>query len=369
METGEYFPKPTNSKEWEFLTEGAAHMIFRNTNTHADNILQDYLCVTEKANTGGYKPENATINDLFVKLHNKYFLNTPDMGTFLTKCYNVTIENEEKKDFIEALMKNSEGKRRADRVGIISDENSPIHIEKNLFYISPTLKQGFKDNDTMVFFVEIKPKNCCDEIPEFEEIKSYIDEHPKGKEINAEEFYSKYFNDCLPSERKYVYRKLVSEKHKIFKEFNTADFYSANDLIRSRSIKALLKEDWGYLKVFDENVTLIPHDKIIDFFKQWDKEMNIKTISEIISRSVDWELVQLIKGLQCLFPFTPDRLKSIMDEFSHRDDVPKLQKNLDKILRVMAKVWREDTCMPDFRVLETEPELQDVQMYIPLAAF
>ena len=368
METGEFFPKSTNSKEWAFLTEGAAHMIYRNTNTNEDNILQDNLCVLEKANTGGYKPENSEINELFVKLHNQYFQSTPKFGSFLTKCYGVSLEGENKKEFVDEMMKISEGKRRADRVGLIADENSAIHIEKNLFYMSPSLREEFKVKKAKVFFVEIKPKNCCDEIPEFEEIKGYIDQHPLGKEINAEEFYSKYFKDCMPSERKYVYRKLIAEKHKIFNEFNTADFYSNNDLIRSFAIENLLREDWGYQKVFDENVQVIPHNEIEKFFQEWDPSMNIHTIAEIISRSVDWDLVEMLKGLQCLFPFTPDKLKGILENFDGEKDRELMKANLERILKVLAKIWREHGSA-DFTKLSENAELKDIIDYLPLAAF
>ena len=65
----------------------------------------------------------------------------------------------------------------------------------------------------------------------------------KPKKVRIE--LSKYFENCAPSQRKFIYRKLVSTKNKLFRDFNSADFYSDDRYTRVKAIKALLKENWG----------------------------------------------------------------------------------------------------------------------------
>lgn len=113
---------------------------------------------------------------------------------------------------------------------------------------------------------------------------------------------------------------------------------------------------------------MIPHNEIEKFFQEWDPSMNIHTIAEIISRSVDWDLVEMLKGLQCLFPFTPDKLKGILENFDGEKDRELMKANLERILKVLAKIWREHGSA-DFTKLSENAELKDIIDYLPLAAF
>lgn len=158
--------------------------------------------------------------------------------------------------------------------------------------------------------------------------------------MDAQKFYDKLFKDCHPSERKFVYRKLVGNKHKILSQFNTADFYSSRSFIRTKAIKALIKENWGnYLKILDGDMNIVPHDKIMDFFKAWDSQITVKTVAELIGRSLDFELITLVKGLQQMFEFYADELISVqkvLEENKH--DLAK--EDLDKVMNFLATRWK-----------------------------
>jgi len=104
-------------------------------------------------------------------------------------------------------MEDTQGKRREDRLDSEIAPWSGLTTEKNLFYCSSDLINGLKDKNAFIFFVEIKPKFCLDEVPSYEEISRYVKEHPIGKNIDSKKFYSKYFENCLPSQRKFIYRK------------------------------------------------------------------------------------------------------------------------------------------------------------------
>lgn len=230
-------------------------MIFFNNDQSETNTYQDKVLVGEKKDTGCYLAENQQINDYFNNVYNRQVLRYPNFAKFITKQKLCHIEEPETKaQFMDALRKEADPKRREDRkVAHLGDE-SPFWLEKNLFYISPMMKASLKASNALIFFVEIKPKCCFDEIPTIQEIAGYVSSDPNGKDIDVNKFYDKFFKNCKPSERKFVYRKLVGKKHEILNEFNTADFYSSHRYIRSKAIKALIKEDWGnYLKILDEN--------------------------------------------------------------------------------------------------------------------
>jgi len=296
--------------------------------------------VAEKGGDGMYISANAQVNSRFDKAYNEVFLKDPGFGSFLTKQKTCDLkEGETIPQFHVNLMKEADPKRREDRKKASLHSESRFWLEKNLFFISPTLKQSYKDKNCIVFFAEIKPKCCFDEIPTFEEISGYIDQHPNGSEIDKKCFYSKFFADCRPSERKFVYRKIVGGKHSVMKEFNTTDFYSERPFIRSKAIKGLIKENWGnYLKILDGDMNIIPHDGILDHFRRWDSEITVKTIAEIIARSIDKKLIDYVVGLQKMYSFYADRL----DTVSHKLDKTKdsiTQEDAEIIMRHLHKYW------------------------------
>jgi len=251
MWTGEKSERSTSSSEWRYFLEGNAHMIFFNNNQEDNNTYQDKVLVGEKAGGGLYVSENKQVNERFDKCYNKVFLKNKNFGQFLTKMKSVEIkEGETTAEFMAALMKEAEPRRREDRKVASLVPDSRFWLEKNLYYLSPMNLKHYKENECLVFFAEIKPKCCFDEVPSFKEISLHLDNNPKGAQMDHQKFYDALFKDCPPSERKFVYRKIVGGKHKILKEFNTADFYSERPFIRTKAIKALIKEDWGnYLKI------------------------------------------------------------------------------------------------------------------------
>lgn len=338
MNTGEYDKRSTNSKEWKYFNEGNAHMIFANNNQDPTNEYQDKLCVCEKQNTGCYLTENMALNAIFDKYYNKHVLRNENFGKFITKQRKCHLEGENNEEFMTNLQKCAEGLRRKDRCHAFVDVNSTFTLEKNLFYVSPMMSDVLKSHHCKLFFVELKPKCCFDEIPSFEEIKGYIDANPEGKDVDANAFYNKYFKDCKPSERKFVFRKLVAAKEKVFSDFNTADLYSKNGFIRTRALKALLKNDWGYIKILDDKMNMIPHKDILKFFQQWDSQFTFKTLSEVIARSLDFELIKYVKGLQRLFPFYSDRLNPIKEKLDYDKDNMD-EEIVDKVMGAIAKQW------------------------------
>jgi len=341
MWTGQYCERPTRSTEWGYFNEGNAHMIFYNNHQEATNTYQDKVLVGEKENTGCYLPENQKINDLFNKYYNKRVLSYPNFTKFITQQKLCKIEEGETNvEFLAAMQKIADPVRKDIRKHAHLGPNSPFWLEKNLFYISPMMKKSLADDDALIFFAEIKPKCCFDEIPSFEEIKGHLGTCEGGADVDPVKFYDKLFKNCCPSERKFVYRKLVGTKHKILSQFNTADFYSKRSFVRTKAIKALIKEDWGnYLKILDGDMQIVPHDKIMDFFKAWDPQITIKTVAELIGRSLDFELISLVKGLQQMFEFYADELISVqkvLEENKHDLD----KADLDAVMNLLATKWK-----------------------------
>ena len=135
-------------------------------------------------------------------------------------------------------------------------------LEQNLFYMSDPLKKKFETfdgtlrDDLLMFHVEVKPKFFCDEVPSFESIKEILDQFEKGRDIDQKRFYKKYFNSNF---KKYVFRKKTAAndpkgRKKVLKHFDPLDFFDDDILKRTKCIKSLLKEDWGYLKIFDNGL-------------------------------------------------------------------------------------------------------------------
>jgi|ERR1711935_51174 len=341
MWTGQYCERPTRSSEWGYFNEGNAHMIFFNNHQEATNTYQDKVLVGEKENTGCYLPENQAINDLFNKYYNKRVLSFDNFSKFITKQKLCHIEEgEERVAFLAALQKTADPVRREDRKKAHLGPNSPFWLEKNLFYISPMMKESLAKDEALIFFAEIKPKCCFDEIPSFAEIKGHLESVEGGADVDAQKFYDKLFKNCAPSERKFVYRKLVGNKHKILSQFNTADFYSKRSFIRTKAIKALIKENWGnYLKILDGDMNIVPHDKIMDFFRAWDSQITVKTVAELIGRSLDFELITLVKGLQQMFEFYADELISVQKELEEKKHDLK-KEDLDAVMNLLATKWK-----------------------------
>lgn len=340
MWTGLKAKRETWSSEWNYFNEGNAHMIFTNNHFEKENFYQDRVLVAEKGGDGMYISENAQINGIFDKAYNEVFLKDPGFGEFLTKQKLLDVkEGETIPQFHENLMKEADPKRREDRKKASLHSESRFWLEKNLFYISPMLKETYKEKNCIVFFAEIKPKCCFDEIPTFEEISGYIDQHPNGNEIDKKCFYSKFFADCRPSERKFVYRKIVGGKHKIMKEFNTSDFYSDRPFVRSKAIKGLIKENWGnYLKILDGDMNIIQHDDILSFFRKWDPKITVKTIAEIIARSIDKNLIDYVKGLQKMYSFYADRLDTVAYKLDKTKNTI-TQDDAETVMKHLKKYW------------------------------
>jgi hypothetical protein len=123
-------------------------------------------------------------------------------------------------------------------------------------------------------------------------------------------------------------------------QFDTADFYSKRSFIRTKAIKALIKEDWGnYLKILDGDMQIVPHDKIMDFFRAWDSQITIKTVAELIGRSLDFELITLVKGLQQMFEFYADELISVQKELEEKKQTLG-KEDLDKVMNFLATKWK-----------------------------
>jgi len=355
MWTGEYCDRETRSTEWDYFNEGNAHMIFFNKNQDPSNTYQDRVLVGEKENTGCYLPENVKINDLFNRIYNKRVLRHPDFTKFITQQKYCKIEEGETRvEFLAAMQKIADPIRADNRKHAHLGPNSPFWLEKNLFYISPMMKKNLEEQDALIFFAEIKPKCCFDEVPSFEEIKSHLDGLPGGDAVDATMFYDKLFKNCPPSERKFVYRKLCGAKHQILKEFNTADFYSKISFIRTKAIKALIHENWGnYLKILDGNMQIVPHDKIMDFFRAWDSQITVKTVAELIGRSLDFELITLVKGLQQSFEFYADELISVQKVLEEsKQDIS--EEDLDKVMTLLADKWKAGNYGLDIEQVKAE---------------
>lgn len=197
MWTGEYCERATRSSEWGYFNEGNAHMIFFNNHQEASNTYQDKVLVGEKQNTGCYLPENQKINDLFNKYYNKWILSYPNFTKFITQQKLCEIEPAETTvEFLAALQATADPVRREDRKKAHLGPNSPFWLEKNLFYISPMMKESLKKDDALIFFAEIKPKCCFDEIPSFEEIQGHLLSIEGGDAVDATKFYDKLFKNC-----------------------------------------------------------------------------------------------------------------------------------------------------------------------------
>lgn len=214
------------------------------------------------------------------------------------------------------------------------------------------LKESYKEKNCIVFFAEIKPKCCFDELPPFSEISGYIDQHPDGNEIDKQAFYNKYFANCRPSERKFVYRKIVGGTHKVLKEYNTADFYSHRPFVRSKAMKGLIKENWGnYLKILDGDMNIIKHDDILNFFRKWDPKITVKTIAEIIARSIDKNLIDYVVGLQKMYSFYADRLDKVAYKLDKTKDSI-TQEDAETVMRHLHKYWLNKDIVDDVKEVE-----------------
>lgn len=340
MWTGQKAERETYSSEWRYFLEGNAHMIFFNNHQEASNTYQDKVLVGEKAGGEMYMSENKVVNEIFDRCYNNVFLRNEKFGQFLTKQKLVDVkEGETVGEFMENLMKEADPKRREDRKVARLVPESRFWLEKNLYYLSPMNLAHFKENDCLVFFAEIKPKCCFDEIPTFNEISELLTANPDAANIDHQKFYDVLFKNCPPSERKYVYRKLVGGKHQILSEFNTADFYSERPYVRAKAIKALIKEDWGnYLKILDKDQNIIPHGEILNFFRAWDPQITLKSISEIIARSFNQDLIRMVAGLQKFFQFYADRLIQV-EEILEQKKHSITEEQLTTVMQEFEKVW------------------------------
>merc|ERR1712151_1371066 len=108
-----------------------------NNHQEETNTYQDKVLVGEKAGGEMYISENKAINELFDKCYNNVFLRNEKFGQFLTKQKLVDIkEGETKAEFMEALMKEADPKRREDRKVASLVPESRYWLEKNLYYLS-----------------------------------------------------------------------------------------------------------------------------------------------------------------------------------------------------------------------------------------
>lgn len=343
MYTGDYCSRKTYSKEWRYLDEGGVHMIFVNNHCETDNIFQDQILYIEKTGADGPIVKDNNTNEIISKVYNKWILGYEKFSKFLVKEKLCEIEEgETKKEFIDNLIQESDTKRPEKRKTAYITVDSPFSITKNLFYLSPKLKAHFKDNEAQACFIEIKPRAYFDEIPSFEEINEHLKSLEKGKNIDPQYFYNKYFKDCPPSERKFIYRRTVADNHKVLKLRNTSDFFSKHPLIRSKNIKAFFKENWGSdFKFYDSNMKVIKQPQVMSFFTQWDPNITIKTISELIARAFDMELVRLVKGLQGSFDFYADKQNTINENFANIEKTI-TEARVEKIFEEILKAWKEN---------------------------
>jgi len=374
MRTNEKASRPTSHKEWSYFNEGNAHMIFFNNHQEESNEFQDKVLISEKTNTGNYLAENVHVNEMFDRFYNENILRHPSFSKFITKQKQVDLEEGlNSVDFLKKMQEEADPKRREDRKKAWLGPESPFWLEKNLFYISPMMKKSLEETDSLIFFVEIKPKCCFNEIPSFEEINGYLQECEHSAGVDPQVFYDKLFKNCPPSERKFVYRKFVGGKHKIFSDFNTADFYSDRPFVRTKAIKALVKNNWGnYLKVLDKDMNIIAHEDILPFFRKWDDQITVKSISEIIARSVDYELIQQVARLQKMFQFYAEKLKTVQDKLeAEKKHLP--ENLIESSMKLLADVWKNGETVDLDKMLgeadeNTKPFLMMTAFLISLTA-
>lgn len=361
------------SKDWEYINEGNLHMCFYNNTTDTNSTLQDKLLKIAKTYKIDKTDTQKESEEICGSQFNEYFLGSMQLSPYLTKEIPIQIDaSENPEKFILELMRKSEGKRADCRLHQKIQAGNHMSIEKNLLYLSDKMLDKFSDNQNLmkIFHVEIKPKFCKDEIPKFESIQNIQDKSEKGRNIDQPDFYKTLFKDASGGARKFVYRKSAVTHKKFWKKFNPTDFFSDNLMVRAKSIRALLKEDWGYLRIFDKDKNTIQHSKILEWFREFDPQLTYKAISILIAVSIDLRLIKLVASMQELFPFNTSELLTLRTRLEQSKHKMEFQ-DVKQVIANLKSVWLSDPGSPEFKALKKtiSKEFIPSEDYQPLIAF
>lgn len=134
--------------------------------------------------------------------------------------------------------------------------------------------------------------------------------------------------------------------------YDPAEWYSEDINMRIKANQDLLKEHWGYTRIYDQHAKQIDQKDFESFFKAYDESLTLDTIGEMIGRLVDPKLMKMVQAMQAFYNSYPDAIIDIRNQLVDcgAEEHPK-EETVHECFELLLNCWEEHFAKGDQRGL------------------